>query len=70
MVVWLLGFKKNKDEKKNDPKKEWMKAHCERLKSWFLLNDFTCEFFDPKKKNVIINLGPNNQPRSAQIFHH
>jgi len=43
MVVSLFGFKRNKDEKRNNPKKERMKAHCERFKPHFLLPGFTRE---------------------------
>jgi len=46
----------------------------ERLKPWSLLfglDSFTYEFIDPQIKNILlINLGPKNKPRNAQISHY
>jgi hypothetical protein len=68
-VVWLLGFKKNKNEKKNDPKKKNWK-HI--VKGWGIgsyLMAWHVNSLTLNKSYAINNLSPNNKPRSAQIFH-
>jgi hypothetical protein len=55
------------------PKKKKLKhgRTTEALVLLFNLNGFTHEFIDPKTNNIFINnLGPNNEPRNAQISHY
>jgi hypothetical protein len=61
--------KETKMRKINDTKKTY-----EISKPWSLLvglNGFTYELIGPQINNVLlINLGPNNKPRNAQISHY
>jgi hypothetical protein len=59
-------------KKKNDTKKEIMKAY-KRLKPWSLnfdLNGFTHESLARGEKKKPNNLGPYKEPRIAQTFHY